>query len=152
MTHMGFVVAVLGCALVAALMEVQIEGEAGWASGLPTWRFENRLSRALLGNRVITGYHVYIHLLVLLLVHLPFLLGLAAWSWPAEFRVLAFVVLFWLVEDFLWFMVNPAYGVGAFRRSGIWWHSASWWGPLPRDYWIFLPVGVGLYLLSVLVA
>jgi hypothetical protein len=148
MTHVLFAATLLLTALVAALLEVQIEGEDGWASGLPTWRFKAPWAAALLGSRVITGYHIYMHALILLLAHLPFGLGLLAFTWAAEFRILAFVILFWVLEDFLWFIVNPAFGIAAFRRSRVWWHAGSWWGFMPRDYWIFIPAGLALYAVS----
>jgi hypothetical protein len=148
MEHAIFLSTVLAAALAAALLEVQIEGKAGWASSLPTWRRAYPRLRAILGNRAITGYHVYMHALVLVLAHLPYGLGLATPSWSTEARILAFVVLFWVVEDFLWFVVNPAYGLAGFRRDRAWWHADSWWGFMPRDYWIFLPVGAALYALS----
>ena len=131
-----------------ALLEIQIEGSAGWAAELPTWRVENRWTRLLLGARPLTGYHLYVHLFVLLLVHLPFLLHLAPWSWAAELRVIAFLILFWVAEDFLWFVLNPAWGVSRFRREEVWWYAEGWWGLMPRDYWIATPVGVVLYFLS----
>lgn len=139
---------VLAASLVAALLEVQIEGAAGWAAHLPTWRFRNGWTRRLLGARAVTGYHVYAHLLILVLMQAPFALGIAVPTLHAELRILAFLVLFWVAEDFLWFVVNPAYGLEAFRRDRIPWHAASWWGFMPRDYWIFLPLGIALYAVS----
>jgi hypothetical protein len=146
--HIGFFVAVTVAAAVFALLEIEIEGDAGWAASLPTWRFENRWTRRLLGARAVTGYHVYVHLFVLLAVHLPFLIGIAAFSWRAEFRILAFLVLFWILEDFLWFVFHRAWGLKRFRRRNIPWHAESWWWFMPRDYWIFLPIGLALYAAS----
>lgn len=139
----------LACAAAAfALLEIQIEGGAGWAAALPTWRRQNRWTRALLGGRPLTGYHLWCHVFVLTAVHLPFGMGLAAWSWRAEARVAAFLVLFWILEDFLWFVFNPAYGLHGFTQRRAVWHAHAWWGFMPREYWIFLPVGSALYALS----
>lgn len=149
MEHALFGLAVIGSATLAALLEIQIEGEEGWAASLPTWRLRWRWVRPVLGARDVTGYHVYVHLLVAMLVHLPFLLGFASFTWAGEARILAFLVLFWLVEDFLWFALNPAYGLRRFGREHIWWHAETWWIGMPRDYWIFGPVGIGLYVLGV---
>ena len=146
--HLLFVAYLLLVSAIFALLEIQIEGKAGWASGLPTWRIETPFTRRLLGARAITGYHVYIHAFVLALVHAPFALGLLRFSWNAELRTVAFLILFWIMEDFLWFVFNPEYGIRSFKRERVWWHAQSWWGFMPRDYWIFTPVGVGLYLLS----
>jgi hypothetical protein len=141
----GYVAAV---SVVFALLEIQIEGREGWALNLPTWRIETRWTRWLLGARAVTGYHVYVHLFVLLMAHAPFALGLTPFTWAAELKIIAFLLLFWVVEDFLWFVLNPAFGVRGFRRERVWWHAKTWWGFMPRDYWIFTPLGVALYILS----
>lgn len=146
--HLLFLAALLAASAVFALLEIQIEGEQGWAAGLPAWRIENRWTRAVLGGRAITGYHVYFHLLVLILAHLPFALALTPFRWSAELRILSFVVLFWLLEDFLWFVFQPRWRLRGFRADRIPWHAANWWWIMPRDYWIFGPVGVLLYWLS----
>lgn len=146
--HAAFAATLVAASLLAALLEIQIEGPDGWAASLPTWEARPRWLRWLLGTRSITGYHLYIHLLVLVLVHLPFGLGLLPFSLHAEARILAFLVLFWVLEDFLWFVVNPAWGLERFRRTEIPWHAGAWWAFMPRDYWVFIPVGVGLYVLS----
>lgn len=148
MPHLLFLGFLAGTATVFALLEVQIEGKAGWASGLPTWRVENRWTRLLLGRRAVTGYHLYSHLFVLLLLHLPYALYLVVPGWRYEARIIAFGLFLWIAEDFCWFVLNPAYGLRAFRPEHAWWHAASWWWIMPRDYWLFLGVGILLYLFS----
>jgi hypothetical protein len=146
--HFAFVAFLAAAAAVFALLEIQIEGSSGWASALPTWRMQNRWTRLVMGSRALTGYHLYVHLFVLLLLHLPFALGLAAPTLAAEARILAFLVLFWILEDFLWFVFNPEFGVRRFTREHAWWHAPAWWWIMPREYWVFTPVGVALYLWS----
>ena len=146
--HVLFALYLFAVSAAAALLEIQIEGKQGWAAELPTWRIENALTRRLMGARGVTGYHVYAHLFVLLLTHAAFALRLAPFSWNAELRVLAFVVLFWVLEDFLWFVFNPAYGLSGFTKERIPWHAQTWWGFMPRDYWIFAPLGIAMYWLS----
>ncbi|MEX0776600.1 MAG: hypothetical protein WD042_12930 [Phycisphaeraceae bacterium] len=146
--HVGFAIGVLLASTFFALLEIQIEGAQGWARNLPCWRLDTPWSRRLLGGRPLTGYHFYFHLLVLTLVHLPFLMGLATWTGAAELRIIAFLMLFFIIEDFLWFLLNPAFGLRGFSPQAIWWHRHAWWWFMPRDYWIFLPLGVGLYVLS----
>lgn len=147
--HLLFFAALTGTAFVFARLEVEIEGRAGWATGLPTWRIENRWTRRLLGHRVLTGYHLFSHLFVLFLAHSPYALALVPPSIDAELRILAFLVLFWTLEDFLWFVVNPAFGLRRFRREVVGWHAASWWWIMPREYWFMVPLGLALYTLSV---
>ena len=146
--HALFVLTLLGAAAAFAMLEIEIEGEAGWAANLPTWRLDNRWTRLVMGSRALTGYHLYVHLVILILVHLPFALAFVEPSLRAEARILAFVILFWIIEDFLWFVLNPAFGIRRFRPEYIPWHAPSWWGIMPREYWVFAPIGVLLYLWS----
>lgn len=146
MQDLLFLLTVAAAAAAFAALEVQIEGDAGWAASLPTWRYEG-LSW-LLGGRPLTGYHLYCHAFVLIAAHLPYGFGFVAPSLRAEARILAFVILFWIVEDFLWFVINPAYGVRGFTKARATWHAHAWWWFMPREYWIFLPAGIGLYVFS----
>ncbi len=141
----GYLVAT---ALAFAMVEINIEGPDGWAASLPTWRIQNKWTRWFYGNRPLTGYHVWIQLFVLLMAHLPFaLLGLP-WTGMLELRVMGFVILFYIVEDFLWFVLNPAYGLKRFRREHIWWHAPFWWWIMPRDYWVFIVLGCFSYAIG----
>lgn len=146
--HLAFIAYLLAAAWAMAKLEVQIEGSQGWARGLPTWRVDNRLTRIVFGHRPLTGYHFFFHILIALLVHAPFGLGLLTFSIPAELRALSFLILFWLIEDWLWFIVNPAFGPTAFRADRISWHRRSWWWIMPREYWFAGPIGVTLYVAS----
>jgi len=148
LAHLIFLSSLIALAAVFAQLEIEIEGRAGWALDLPTWRIENAWTRRFLGARALTGYHLYVHLFVLLIAHMPYALMLVPPSLTAEMRILGFLILFWVLEDFLWFVLNPAYGLPRFRRQHIWWHADSWWWFMPRDYWIFTPLGVLLYVLS----
>lgn len=151
MQHLVFCGYLLAASYAMASLEVQIEGSQGWARGLPTWRIDNALTRVLFGGRPLTGYHFWFHILIALLVHTQVALGFIPFSPSAELRILAFLVLFWLIEDWLWFVVNPAFGVSAFRAERIHWHRRSWWLIMPREYWIAGPLGIGLYVLSYVV-
>ncbi len=141
-----FLIVLLLTAWAFAHVEVQIEGPHGWATSLPTWRIENRWTRIFYSSKPLTGYHLYVQLFTLALVHLP--LCVVAPSWHVEARILSFFTLFWVIEDFLWFLLNPAFGLKRFKAEHIWWHADTWWWIMPRDYWIFTPVGIGLYVLS----
>jgi hypothetical protein len=146
--HVWFFGGVLAAATAFALLEIQIEGGAGWAANLPTWRIENRWTRLFFSRRPLTGYHLYVHLWVLVMAHLPFILGFAAMGWRAEGRILAFLIFFWLAEDFLWFVLNPEFGIRRFTPDHAWWHAPTWWLIAPRDYWVFTPLGALLYWAS----
>jgi hypothetical protein len=128
-----------------AKVEIQIEGGDGWAAKLPTWRIENRLTEILYGGRPLTGYHLYVQLFVLVFCHLPFAFGLP-FSARSEALVLAFMVFFWILEDFLWFVVNPRFGIKKFKASEIWWHRKAWLVIAPREYFTAGGLAVFLYL------
>jgi hypothetical protein len=53
-------------------------------------------------------------------------------------------MLFWVIEDFLWFALNPHYGLRKFRREHIWWHK-RWLLGVPVDYWIMSASAVLLF-------
>ncbi len=125
-------------ALLFALVEIEVEGRYGWAERLPTWYRTTgpaRIFSLFSSGKPLTGYHLFMQLFMLAAFHLPFFAGLA-WSVASELRLLAALVLFFIAEDFLWFVFNPAYGVRNFRKGKIWWHSTSVWvfGLFPLDY------------------
>ena len=146
--HLIFVGYLLVSAIVFARLEIQIEGPAGWAANLPTWRVENKWTKLLYGNRPLTGYHLWMQILVFCMAHSTFALGFVPWSWMGELRVLGFVILFFLIEDFLWFVFNPAFGVRRFKAEHIWWHAPTWWWIMPRAYWVFGLIGIVAYVIG----
>ncbi len=140
----------LGLVLAAgcfAVLEIQIEGDAGWAARLPTWRLRSRFWNWLFPGRPLTGYHLWSLVFIAIVAHLPYAFGLP-WTWRAEARSAAFVCLFWVLEDFLWFVLNPHYGLRRFTKEHIAWHRPTWWWLAPRDYWLASAAGVTLYALS----
>jgi len=138
------VAAVAVLAVFFAQTEIQIEGAAGWAANLPTWRIEKHwLLDIFWGGRAMTGYHAWVFSFVALMFHFP-LVFMRAWSLRLECRVVACIMLFWTTEDFLWFVFNPAFGVGRFGPEFIPWHH-HWWLFAPADYWI--GIGAALVLM-----
>ncbi len=136
----GFVL-LLG--LVFAKLEIAIEGSDGWAASLPTWRIEKHWALDWFwGGRAMTGYHAWAFTLIALFFHFPLFFS-ADFSWAAEQRALASNMLFWVTEDFLWFVLNPAFGLRRFTRLHAHWHK-NWIGGAPVEYWIFTPLGLAL--------
>ena len=130
-----------------AQVEIQIEGAAGWAANLPTWRIENHwLLDIFWGGRAMTGYHAWVFPFVALFFHFP-LLFTAQWSWRAEARIVACIMLFWVTEDFLWFVCNPGYGLQHFNPADVSWHK-HWIAFAPTDYWVSTIVAVILLWMS----
>lgn len=137
----------LFCFILAAL-ESQIEGEAGWASNLPTWRPKDkpysRFYRKVMSGKDMTGYHLFIFSLVLIFMHYPYFVG-QIWSWSAELGILSLFFLVTIFWDFLWFVINPRYDFSHFWAEQVWWHK-KWFLHLPIDYWIGFLVSMLLYI------
>ncbi|MDB5894477.1 MAG: hypothetical protein JWQ88_2008 [Rhodoferax sp.] len=120
-----------------AEVEIQIEGANGWATALPTWRIEKHwLLDIFWGGRAMTGYHAWVFPFIAMFFHFPFFFG-QGWTLRLEARAIASVMVFWITEDFLWFVLNPAYGLARFNPVDVAWHK-HWWGGAPTDYWVFL--------------
>jgi hypothetical protein len=133
----------LGVAVLAyffANVEIQIEGPDGWASKLPvTFRIEGHWTLDVFwGGRPMTGYHAWIFSFMLLAFHLPLLFA-GQWSLKLEARTVACVAVFWVIEDLLWFVLNPAFGWSRLVSRQIPWHK-HWFLGLPSDYWSFTVV------------
>ena len=130
-------------ATLLALLEVQIEGANGWARALPTWRAEGALIKAITGGRPITGYHLYLWLLLLALLHTPLLFTRI--TRELETRLLSWFLLLTVSWDFLWFVWNPSFGLSRFHPENIWWYS-RWVLGFPIDYYIGLGLSFLVYL------
>lgn len=132
-------ISVLLLAFFFAKVEIQIEGPAGWAANLPTWRIEQHwLLDIFWGGRPMTGYHAWAISFIGLFFHLP-LIFMQQWSRRLEARVIACFLLFWITEDFLWFVFNPAFGLAQFNPEQVPWH-VHWFLGAPVDYWAGLSV------------
>ena len=137
----------LFCFVLAAL-EVQIEGEAGWASKLPTWRPSHtvwyaRFYKKMLPGDDLTGYHLLVFALVLLFLHYPYFAG-KAWNLSSELTTISLFFLVAVVWDFLWFVLNPYYGLQRFKKAHAWWHK-KWFLIMPTDYYIGFIVSALFY-------
>ncbi|MCC7508076.1 MAG: hypothetical protein IT464_01715 [Planctomycetes bacterium] len=117
--------------LALALVEVHIEGPHGWAAKLPTWRIDKPWIRRLTNGKPITGYHVYINLVILAFLHYPVIVS--KWTLAGELRVLSQYMLIAVWWDFLWFVTNPYFGLRRFKSANIWWHK-KWVLGMPADY------------------
>lgn len=130
-----------------AMVEIQIEGAAGWAANLPTWRVDNHwLLDWFWGGRPMTGYHAWVFSFMALMFHLPAVM-LRQWSWQIELRALGSLALFWIFEDWLWFVFNEAYGIARFAPEFIPWHK-HWLIGVPTDYLVMGTLGMTMVVLS----
>ena len=140
---LALLAALLVLAFTFAKVEIQIEGDAGWAANLPTWRIEKHwLLDVFFGGRPLTGYHAWALSFMILMFHYPALLTLD-WSWKLEARTMAGFMVFWISEDFLWFILNPTWGWRRFTPQEVKWHK-HWLLRFPTDYWTFAVVAAAL--------
>ena len=118
---------------VFALLEIQIEGKNGWAGQLPTWKLYKPWFKYIPGgNKPLTGYHTFLWMLMFLYPHVTFLL--TPWDIEKEIILISFVLLVLRLEDFLWVVLNPSYGIKKFKKEFLPWHS-QWLGPAPVQYY-----------------
>jgi hypothetical protein len=131
-------------------IEIEIEGGVGWAERLPTWYLKRgltgRIYGIVMGQRPLTGYHVYAFTIPMLILHLPYVMGVD-WSVAAELRTIATYFVLAVIWDYMWFVLNPAYTVRRFRRGNVWWFEVPWIWRFPLDY--YLGVGFSMVLVAV---
>jgi hypothetical protein len=131
-------------------IEIEIEGGVGWAERLPTWYLKRgltgRIYGIVMGQRPLTGYHVYAFTIPMLVLHLPYVMGVD-WSVAAELRTIATYFVLAVIWDYLWFVLNPAYTVRRFRRGNVWWFEVPWIWRFPLDY--YLGVGFSIVLVAI---
>jgi hypothetical protein len=131
-------------------IEIEIEGGVGWAERLPTWYLKRgltgRIYGIVMGQRPLTGYHVYAFTIPMLILHLPYVMGVD-WTVAGELRTIATYFVLAVVWDYLWFVLNPAYTVKRFRRGNVWWFEVPWIWRFPLDY--YLGVGFSMVLVAI---
>jgi hypothetical protein len=134
-----------------AAIELEIEGGWGWAERLPTWwrsrGLVGRVYGVAMGRRPLTGYHVWAFTIPLLVLHLPYVMGVE-WTLAGELRTLATFFALAIAWDYLWFVLNPAYTAKRFERGKVWWFEVPWLWRFPLDYYAGIALSVGLAGLS----
>lgn len=132
-------------------MEVEIEGGYGWAERMPTWFLKRgwvgRLYGLVMANRPLTGYHVYVFIMPLVILNFPFTQGVP-WSLAGELEVFAVYFAIAVVWDYTWFILNPAYTVKRFRKGNVWWFEKPWIWRFPIDYYMGFALSIVLAALA----
>jgi len=105
-----------------AALEVQIEGKNGWAAKIPTTSF--------FGSHF-TWYHVIMNLMIFVLVF-----QVVSFSWALPFWLASL----FFIEDYMWFMINPEYGISKYSAENIPWHT--WVLYMPVGNWISIMIMV----------
>jgi len=131
-------------AFLHALWETEIEGKNGWATNLPTWRISNPYKKTFNGKDI-TGYHIFMIAIWTMFFHGYFLFN--SWSLGKEFICIGMMLIYLIIEDFLWFIVNPYYNIKKFFQQKVKWHK-KWFLGVPIDYWTFILTGSYLIIIG----
>lgn len=128
-------------ATVLAILEIQIEGAHGWAKNLPTWRphpqsLISKIYMKLASGKEATGYHFAMFFFVFLIFHLPYVFGLTL-TLEHWIKTFSLYLMFSIMWDFLWFVLNPHYPISRFKKEHIEIHK-KWLLFAPVDYWAVL--------------
>ena len=118
-------------ALLYALLEIEIEGEAGWGKNLPTPKilFE------------FTQYHIIMILLVSLIIFKIY------YKSKKYLLFTIFVLCLWFIlEDTYWFIFNKYYTLNKYNKENVPWHR--WFLGLPYGSWISIIIIIFCYLKS----
>jgi hypothetical protein len=116
-------------AILFAVFEIESEGKYGWAERHPTWYrvsgpVANIYRRVI--NKPLTGYHAALLFVPILIFFWP-MVAQSTITWSGVFDALATYFAWVVVWDFAWFVLNPYYGVGNFRRDSVWWFGNELW-------------------------
>ena len=104
-----------------SILEIEIEGKNGWAKNLPT-------TKSGLFN--LTIYHLIMNVIICLVV------GYSTWIISKDFTIVLFYIIAWfLIEDFLWFVLNPYFTIKKYNEKSIDWHK-NWLMGIPLHNWI----------------
>jgi len=114
-----------------ALQETQIEGKAGWARHLPTFRISVFITKLLL-NKEITGYHIFLLSMYVIIFHGIYLFQ--PYTLKTELIIFGLLNWYFVIEDFLFFIVNPHYGISKFKKGYISWHRRWLFNFIPISY------------------
>lgn len=111
---------VCASAAVYSAIEIEMEGKHGWAVNLPT-------AKKVVGD--FTLYHLYMMLFVGIVISAVFIPRMACGvtPWQAAVQFMFYLLLWFLVEDFLWFVLNPYFTLEKYTAENIPWHK-KWIG------------------------
>ena len=135
---LNLIIYLICLATLLAKLELMIEGSRwGWAHKLPCWRKSNKVIEFFLGKEL-TGYHFWLVSMFFFIFHGAFLFD--SWTINKEFILLGTFSIFWVIEDWVWFLLNDYYGLKNFKKGRIFWHK-RWFFGLPNSYWGAILIG-----------
>ena len=128
-----------------AKQETEIEGKAGWARHLPTFRINIFITKFILAKEI-TGYHIFLLLMYITIFHGIYLFQ--PYALKTELIIFGLLNWYFVIEDFLFFVVNPHYGIKKFRKGYISWHKRWIFNFIPISYAVGIIIGTSLLLLG----
>jgi len=128
-----------------AFWEAYIEGKNGWASRSVGWK----MKKNIFFTKGITAYHFWAWIIMIpMFLALP----LVIYGWNLKlFGVLA-TGYFWgaVLEDFLWFVVNPTFQLKNFNSKNVNWHlkwiKLNYKIEIPASYFVYFIIGLVIWI------
>lgn len=128
-----------------AFWESYVEGYNAWATGKLGWKVRITFMK----KEPITAYHLFLYLITIpMFLALPLLIF--GFNWHIFWLLLGNFFLGLVVEDFLWFVVNPVWGgLKNFNSKKVNWHSFVKVGnfEIPDFYIIFILFAILIFVL-----
>ena len=129
-----------------AFWEAYIEGRHGWAAKSVGWK----MKKDLFFIKGITAYHFWSWIIMIpMFLALP----LVIYGWDLKLFGVLLTGYLWgaVLEDFLWFVVNPAFPFKNYNPRKVYWHKWVKIGKLelPQGYFIYFALGLIVWLVLV---
>jgi len=136
-----------------AATTASVEGAEGWGRTLPSkqldkGRWYNSFLKIFTLGRPLDLFPLFATITFTISFFLPILwyfskgltFSLSNWG-----ELITYYLIFAFHEDFLWFLINPHFGIHKFKKKYISWHP-RWWLGLPVDYligfFVFAAIGI----------
>ncbi|MEK6835617.1 MAG: hypothetical protein AABX55_01185 [Nanoarchaeota archaeon] len=129
-----------------AFWEAYIEGKNGWASKSVGWR----MKKNLIFIKGITAYHFWSWIIMI-----PMFLALPLIIYGFDLKIFGILATgyFWgaILQDFLWFVVNPVFPFKDFNSKKVKWHRWFKIGKfeIPQGYIVYFLLGLIIWKLLV---
>ena len=114
--------------------EAYAEGKYPWASRSVGWKIK------ITKRFTCTGYHTFLLIMITFFLTLPLIIN--GWNTKLFGIILSAASLGLVVEDFLWYVVNPVYSFKKFNPKDA--NHYPWIGPVPVLY----VIGIAISLFS----
>lgn len=128
-------------AALLALVETHVEGNIGWARGLkhtfrisPGKHWLASFWGIIFRGRELTGYHLALFPMVVVIFHFPFIL--TEWTLQKEALMISLWFITFALWDFLYFVLNPNFGLKTYLNKSIdHFKKSRWFLGILEDYW-----------------